>query len=395
MEQRGLRVLENDTTFFNKVSKTLTKLLTPTKIGVNSILINLKRNNVLKFYEQLEKVKESNDVTKKEQIQNRYEESYTLYLESIDKYIMDSVYKKVKNGIASSFEKEALANYYNVVHLKDKEYLEYKYRKQKFLIELDYDGIESSGKEKLLEKFQPIYIEKIDGLYKGILKNYSIKLADGIKDRVSNKVEIYRNIFTTLEEYIKNILPIKLELDKENENYDKIIKEYEEYEKFNVGKLDERDFLEKNMILLGLSRILFTHSLPLVAAEQCYNKLLRDTRKLIGDTKKESKKEDIYTMLLKLIEDYNVKLLSTKVYWENQEEREMYKKFWTAYSSTKNEEEKEILCLRRELYELQKDEERNSKIIKFYRNKLVEFGKMRVLKNKFKLIESVKYIKKK
>ena len=395
MEQRGLRVLENDTTFFNKVSKTLTKLLTPTKIGVNSILINLKRNNVLKFYEQLEKAKESNDVTKKEQIQNRYEESYTLYLESIDKYIMDSVYKKVKNGIASSFEKEALANYYNVIHLKDKEYLEYKYRKQKFLIELDYDGIENSGKEKILEKFQPIYIEKIDGLYKGILKNYSIKLADGIKDRVSNKVEIYRNIFTTLEEYIKNILPIKLELDKENENYDKIIKEYEEYEKFNVGKLDERDFLEKNMILLGLSRILFTHSLPLVAAEQCYNKLLRDTRKLIVDTKKESKKEDVYRMLLKLIEDYNVKLLSTKVYWENQEEREMYKKFWTSYSSTKNEDEKEILCLRRELYELQKDEERNSKIIKFYRNKLVEFGKMRVLKNEFKLVENVKYIKKK
>ena len=44
MEQRGLRVLENDTTFFNKVSKTLTKILTPTKLGVNSILITLKRN---------------------------------------------------------------------------------------------------------------------------------------------------------------------------------------------------------------------------------------------------------------------------------------------------------------------------------------------------------------
>ena len=394
MEQRGLRVLENDTTFFNKVSKTLTKILTPTKLGVNSILITLKRNNVIKFYEQLVKVKESNDVDKKEQIQNRYEESYTLYLESIDKYIMDSVYKKVKNGMASSFEKDALANYYNVVHLKDKEYLEYKYRKQKFLIELDYDGIENSGKEKVLEKFKPIYVEKMDALYKGILKNYSIKLADGIKGKVSNKVEIYRNIFTTLEEYIKNILALKLELDQCNENYDKILREYEEYEQFNVGKLDERDFLEKNMILLGLSRILFTHSLPLVAAEQCYNKLLRDTRKLIVDTKKESKKEDVYKMLLKLIEDYNVKLLSTKVYWENQEERENYKKFWSKYSTATTETEKEILCLRREIAELEANE-KNSKIIKFYKNKLVEFGVMKVLKDKCKTIENIKYTKKK
>ena len=394
MEQRGLRVLENDTTFFNKVSKTLTKILTPTKLGVNSILITLKRNNVIKFYEQSIKLKESNDVEKKEQIQNRYEESYTLYLESIDKYIMDSVYKKVKNGMASSFEKDALANYYNVVHLKDKEYLEYKYRKQKFLIELDFDGIENSGKEKVLEKFKPIYVEKMDALYKGILKNYSIKLADGIKGKVSNKVEIYRNIFTTLEEYIKNILSLKLELDGDNENYDKILREYEEYEKFNVGKLDERDFLEKNMILLGLSRILFTHSLPLVAAEQCYNKLLRDTRKLIVDTKKESKKEDVYRMLLKLIEDYNVKLLSTKVYWENQEERENYKKFWSQYSTAASEDEKEILCLRREISELESNE-KNIKIIKFYKHKLVEFGKMRELKDKCKTIENVKYIKKK
>ena len=394
MEQRGLRVLENDTTFFNKVSKTLTKILTPTKLGVNSILITLKRNNVIKFYEQLMKVKESNDVDKKEQIQNRYEESYTLYLESIDKYIMDSVYKKVKNGMASSFEKDALANYYNVVHLKDKEYLEYKYRKQKFLIELDYDGIENGGKEKVLEKFKPIYVEKMDALYKGILKNYSIKLADGIKGKVSNKVEIYRNIFTTLEEYIRNILSLKLVLDDQNENYDKILREYEEYEKFNVGKLDERDFLEKNMILLGLSRILFTHSLPLVAAEQCYNKLLRDTRKLIVDTKKESKKEDVYRMLLKLIEDYNVKLLSTKVYWENQEERDAYKKFWSKYTAATSEEEKEILCLRREISELESNE-KNIKIIKFYKHKLVEFGKMRELKDKCKTIENVKYIKKK
>ena len=147
------------------------------------------------------------------------------------------------------------------------------------------------------------------------------------------------------------------------------------------------------MILLGLSRILFTHSLPLVAAEQCYDKLLRDTRNLIVETKKEVKKEDTYRMLLKLIEDYNIKLLSTKVYWEQQEDRESYKKFWAEYSNAKNEEEKEILVLKRELYNLKDKEEKNSEIIKFYKKKLVEFGVMKSLKNSFQNMENKKYIK--
>ena len=129
-EERSLKVLANNTTFFNKVSSTLTKLLIPTKIGINGMMINIKRSATVKVYEQLKAAENSNDVEKKEQLQNRYEESYSLYLESIDKHIMDSIYKKVKNNTASNYEKDALSNYYTIVHLKDTEYLEYKYRKQ-------------------------------------------------------------------------------------------------------------------------------------------------------------------------------------------------------------------------------------------------------------------------
>ena len=381
MEERSLKVLENDTTFFNKISNTLTKLLIPTKVGLNGMMINIKRNNTLKSYELFKNAEKSDDVSKKEQYQNRYEESYTLYLESIDKYVMDSVYKKVKNGNASNFEKNALSNYYTVVHLKENEYLEYKYRKQKFLLDLDYESIIESGKQKNIDRFIPLYIEKMDGLYKGILKNYSIKLADGLKIKQKNNLELYKNIFETLEDYIKNILPLKFEYENK-EKYEKIIRDYEEYENFSVGKLDEKEFLEKNMILLGLSRVLFTHSLPLVAAEQCYNKLLRDTRHLIVSTRNRAKREDSYKMLLKLIEDYNVKLLSTKVYWSRPEDRESYKKFWNAYKNSKSSEEKEILSLKRELYDTKDDLEKNAKIREFYKNKLVELGAMRAVKNK-------------
>ena len=382
MEERSLKVLSPNTTFFGKISNTLGKLLIPTKLGINGILISMKRNNVIKYYEIYKKAETSNDVSKKEQAENRFEEAYTLYLESIDKFIMDSVYKKVKSGTASVFEREALSDYYNIVHLKENEYLEYKYRKQKFLLELDFENFKDSGKEKSIEKYKKLYIEKVDSLYKGIIKNYSIKLADGLKLQKNNSMlDVYKNIFDTLEEYIKKVLPLKLEYEKDNENYANIINGYEEYEKFSVGKLDEKEFLEKNMILLGLSRYLFTHSLPLVAAEQCYNKLLRDIRNLIVNSKTEEKREDAYKMLIKLIEDYNVKLLSTKVYWEDPKERENYKKFWKEYSKEQDSDKKEILSLKRELSQIDNSTEKNKKLREFYKHKLVEFGVMKSLKD--------------
>lgn len=385
VEERGLKVLSNDMTFFNKVSSTLTKILMPTKLGINGMMINIKRSTAIKTYDQFKSFESSIDVSKKDQARNRYEESYTLYLESIDKYIMDSIYKKVKNNTASAFEKEALSNYYTVVHLKDTEYLEYKYRKQKFLLDLDYQSLEATKKVKILEKFKPVYIEKIDLIYKGILKNYSVKLADGLMNKKVGQIELYRKIFDTLEDYIKNILPIKFELEGE-EKYSNILREYEEYEKFSVGKLDEKDFLEKNMILLGLSRVLFTHSLPLVAAEQCYNKLLRDTRNLIANSKSREKKESVYRMMLGLIEAYNVKLLSTKVYWDKPQERDEYKKFWEAYSKSNSSKEKEILSLRRELYNTEDEFDKYAEVRKFYKTKLVELGAMRVVKNSAKTL---------
>lgn len=390
MEERSLKVLANDTTFFNKISNTLTKLLIPTKVGLNGMLITLKRNAVLKAYENYKEFgKEQN--TKEESALNRYEESYTLYLESIDKYIMDSVYKKVKNGNASTFEQNALSNYYNVVHLKEKEYSEYKSRKQKFLLDLDYETVLNTRKEKLIKKYRKLYVEKSDGLYKSILKNYSVKLADGVKEKNLNQIELYKNIFLTLDDYVKNILPLKLEEDFKE--FEKIKKDYDELERFDIGKLDEKDFLEKNMILLGTSRILFTHSLPLVAAEQCYKKLLKDTRNLIVETKQEKKKEETYQTLLRIIQNYNEKLLSTKVYWEIPEEREVYKKFWDEYNKASNSDEQEIAILKKELHDITEKGPKALQIRQYYKNKLVEFGAMKQYKNKCKTIENIKYIK--
>ena len=392
MEERSLKVLANDTTFFNKISTTLTKLLIPTRVGLNGMLINMKRNSVLKYYENYCEVKEEDDDTKEENALKRYEESYTLYLESIDKYIMDSVYKKVKTKKATAFEQQALSNYYNVVHLKDDDYNEYKARKQKFLLDLDYENVLNSGKEKTVTRYKSLYIEKNDELYKSILKNYSVKLADGIKEKNSVQLPIYQSIFSTLEDYVKTILPLKLE--EEYSDFEKIKDEYDELDRFDIVKLDEKDFLEKNVILLGISRTLFTHSLPLVAAEQCYQKLINDARNLLITTKHEKKQNEVYKTLISLITKYNNKLLSTKVYWENSNERDNYKKLWDEYQSATSDDEREIAILKRELYCVKGNGPKTKKIRQFYKNKLVDFGVMKTILNSCRTLENGKYTRK-
>ena len=385
MEERSLRIYNSEKTFFSKITNTISKLLIPTKIGINGMIISIKRNNVLKANEAL---KSTENKEKKEILTKKMDEAYALYLESIDKYIMDSIYKKVRNDTATEFEKEALSQYYMITHLKESGYTEYKYKKQIYLIGLDYQNV-LNDKEKIIERYKKFYAEESENLYKGLLKHYSIRLADNITD--GEKQEIYNKIFKTLEEYISNILPIKFEIEK-NDMYKEILDEFDNFDRFTVGKLDQNDVIEKNMILLGLSRKLFTHSLPLVVAEQCYIKLLKDVRSLIVDTKVLRKQEKAYSLLINIIEEYNAKLLSTKIYWEKPVQREEYKKFWNRYKEIekikdKNYDEyikqKEILFIKSDLDKLYTNENKYYKIIKFYKNKLVELGVMRNLFNSY------------
>ncbi len=389
MEERSLRIYQ-EKTFFSKISNTINKILTPTKIGINGMMISIKRNNVLKAYETFKASENIENQEKQDAISQKFEDIYALYLESIDKYIMDSIYKRVKNDTASDFEKNALSEYYSIVHLKEKEYLEYKYKKQMYLLNLDYETVDNLNKEQLLQKYQTLFVFQMESLYKGLLKHYSIKLADNLTPGA--KDEIYNKIFDVLEQYIENILPLKMEQNPENKVYKEIINDYKNFEKFTVGKLDQNDNIEKDMLLLNLSRKLFTHSLPLIVAEQCYEKLLNDTRSLIVDTRVARKQEKAYSLLITLIEEYNVKLLSTKIYWDKPTAREEYREFYKQYLEIqKNKDknyidysrEKQVLFLRNDLKKLKKDTNKYYKIIQFYYSKLVELDAMKNLKNSF------------
>lgn len=392
MEQRSLRVISTNKNFFSKLTNTISKLLIPTKLGINGIMISIKRTSLIKAFEAYKN--EEKDEAKKEMLSKKYEDAYTLYLEAIDKYIMDSIYKKVKNGTATEFEKDALSNYYEVIHLKQTEYLEYKYKKQQYLLQLDYQTLKAE-ENKMTPRYEKFYSIKIEQLYKGILKHYSIQLADNLT--YQDKNIIYDKIFNLLEDYITDVLPIKLKLNEKN-MYKNIIAQYEKFDRFTVGKLDIKDTIEKRMILLGISRQLFTHSLPLVVAEQCYVKILKDLREIIVTTKIENKKESAYKLLIELIEDYNIRLLSTKIYWDRPADREEYKTFWNEYKKLQKgkeenleeyEKQKEILFIKADLRKLQKAKRDYSKIENFYKGKLVQLGAMKQIKNTYKTSEKI------
>ena len=379
MEQRSLRVVETDKTFFSKLSSTISKILIPTRVGLNGVMISIKRNSLIKAYNNyLEKGTEENS--------KKYEDSYALYLEAIDKYIMDSLYKKVKSNTATNFERDAIAKYYFVVSLKNKNYLEYKYKKQEYLLRIDYETVSNMKNQKVVNNYKNFYVAKMDTLYKGLLKNYSVAISDDVHQ---DSEEAYKKIFDTLEKYIMEILPIKIEFGDDTAK-----EEYEEFLHTTVGKLDERDKIMQRVELLGVSRKIFIHSLPLAATEKCYNQILKQVRTLIVNSKNETKREQAYETLFEVMEDYNVKILSTKVYWDRPEERQAYKKFWEKYEKAKDDaNKKQILLLKQDLKELKKLRKENIAIIDLHKQKLTKMGVIKTIGTSAKTYKRMIYNK--
>lgn len=105
---------------------------------------------------------------------------------------------------------------------------------------------------------------------------------------------------------------------------------------------------------------------------------LVDARTLIMDTKVIRKQWKSLWIVNNIIDDYNLRLLSTKIYWDKPSDREEYKKFLAEYKKVNELKEKsymeysknkEILFLKRELKEVYKIINSNFRIIKFYKRK--------------------------
>lgn len=118
-------------------------------------------------------------------------------------------------------------------------------------------------------------------------------------------------------------------------------------------------------------------------------KTFKDARCLVQDIKIASKREKTYTLLLNLIEDYNVRLLSTKVYWDNTKEREDFKELYTQYKNIEKLKttnfieyikQKEILFIKDDLKKIKEEKIDYSKLEKYYKRRLVDYGAMKEIR---------------
>ncbi|MGP1608869.1 MAG: hypothetical protein ACTTGJ_03390 [Clostridium sp.] len=388
-KNKSLKVVSTNGNFFGKVAGAIRNILVPTRIGINSFYISRKRHQYIKMTNELNKAKQ-NLSSKREEIEKRYNTSYNEYLESVDRYIMDSIYAKVNTQKATNTEKKALSEYYKISVNKNEQYDEYRYRKQIFLLELDY-LLQKESNKKIDARYEEIYCEKMSQVYRKLLKDYSIRLIDTTTVNESAKQTVYLQIFKTLKKYVNTVLPLELEYSKTNK-YASITNTLEKYKGY-TGKLNEKEALEKNLILLELSRVLFTHSLPLSTTEECYLKLIKDTEKLILKSKSEEKRRNTVEMIKLIIEHLFENILNNKIYWENPKVKKYTLNFWKKYKKEKNKNNRTIMIIIYQLNKLYKEKLKKEKELRKYYNKLLHQLGTKYITGVSKIQEEKKYVR--
>ena len=95
-------------------------------------------------------------------------------------------------------------------------------------------------------------------------------------------------------------------------------------------------------------------------------------------------------MLLNLIEDFNIRLLATKVYWDNPRDREQFKRFYDKYKDVEKQKEidfieyvkqKEILFIKEDMSKIKNEKTDYTRLIKYYKRRLVDYGVMKEIRD--------------
>ena len=211
----------------NKLSRFFLKMPIKPKEGLTSININHKRNSMIKKFKIL--VENKND-------QEKFNNYFNLYIEALNDCMMNKIYKRVKLEIANEYEKNILSEYYYILKLKEEHYDEYNCRKQKFLMNLDYENIESD--KKIFDDFKIVYKYNINKIYSKLLN---------LKN-TENDVESNEYILNIIKEYNddkfvgfilkdEGIEPYTYEITEDNSEINTAISNKQKYEIFlNIAK---------------------------------------------------------------------------------------------------------------------------------------------------------------
>ena len=388
MPELQLKAIKNtDEGVIGKALSNFGKVIYSSGAGLFGIIINSKRNSLLKAYSNYENYTHIPDETKRNNVIAKYEKAYENYLNTLEKYILETIYTKVQKKVATISENRIMSNYYEINALKGNEYVEYKYKRQMLLLNMDFETILSKKNNSYIEKYKKFYIYTMEQIYKASMRHYAVILTD-TKNTDETK---YQKIYELIESYIKLVLPY-CEATEENKQ---ILEDYKKYiMTIDVYAKKQYNELKKNTMLLRLSRSLFTYSLPMVAAEQCYIRIIKECRAAIANSFIEADKYELYQLLLDVIEAYNIDSLCKKVYWDNPTKREEYNKFWERFQEIKKLERidydeylknREILFITYDLKMLKESKKKQEKIKEYYRERMIQLHGFRQLKNKYSI----------
>ena len=376
-------VKRTDSGVFGKAINNLNRMLYSPSGSFFNLTINAKRNNVVKNFLQSENFEKIGNDKKRNQVMTKYERTYEAYLTMLENYIKETIYNKSKKKVSSIKENKILSNYYELNNLKGVDLVEYKYKRQTLLLGMDWDIILTTKGNSFVEKYKKFYVSVVEKLYKSLMRHYAINLTDATKD----KSQTFKHIYDLIEDYIKDILPFQEDTETKNrilEVYKNQIMTVDTYNKKSYSEI------KKSLLLLELSKFIFSYSLPMIAVDQCYQSLIIDARTAIMNTYLDADKFEIYQLLIDLFESYNVNVLSKKIYWDTDAEKSEYMKFWNTYEEFKKLERidyaeyirlREVHFIMDDLKKI-KNDKKYDEVRNYYRIRMIQQKGFRRLKNK-------------
>ena len=376
---------------WGKALNNFNKVLYSSGGGLFNIVINSKRNALLRASANYEEIATISNEKKRNTVAEKYEKVYDNYLNTLEKYITDTVYNRVQKRIGTIKENKLISEYYEINALKGTEYCEYKYKRQIMLLRMDWETIVNSKSGYFVERYKKFYSNVADQLYKGLMKHYSVKLTNKSED----KNALFEKIYSLIDGYIKYVLPYL----SESEGREKVLDGYKNYvEKIDMYAKKEINSLKKDLYLLELGISLFVYCLPILATEECYLDLLERARRSLPNIYITADKFEMYNLLLDVIESYAYNVWSKKSMWESDIEKQDFDDFWAKLTEYKklqridlNEYKKvrEILFITYELKLLKKENKDNKELRTYYRERMKMLGGLRRFKNSYKMMNGV------
>lgn len=375
-------VKRTDDGVFGKAINNLNKMLYSPSGSFFNIAINSKRNSVVKSFLLSESYEKLTSEKKRNHLMDKYEKTYDLYLEMLERYVTETIYNKAKKKVTSLKENKLLSSYYEVISLKSTDFVEYKYRRQTLLLEMDWDIIVATKQNAFVEKYKKFYLSVVSQLYKSLMRHYAVNLTDATKD----KQQTYSHIYNLIEDYIKKVLPY----EEETETNKRIMEIYKN-QIITIDTYNKKSYSEikRSVLLLEISKFIFAYSLPMVALDQCYQELIESARIAVMNTFLDADKFEVYQLLLDLLESYNVNVLSKKIYWDTDLEKEEYIKFFNKYTEFKKLERidyaeyirlREVHFIMNDLSKI-KEDKKFDELRKYYRERMIQQKGFKRLKN--------------